>query len=159
MEMLAAFESGEFARTQAVAMIEQLESKGQLTAEEKEQLRFLKEFVASMEDQTGDELGTIEFSASSQSGLSVDDVRAVQPAPVKPVKKGMNRPRLKKIPLTAAGGHVGKEVRLESSEGKLYSGTLTRARPDRIWVEFYMGAGTVELEFRKHEVRSLKVKM
>ena len=86
--------------------------------------------------------------------FSLDSARSTPPPRVRQIQ-----PRLQKITVNSASRHVGKEDRLWSREGKLYSGTLTSAEPGRIWVEFHIGGGTLEMEFRPHEVRSLEVRL
>ena len=159
-KMLVAIENSDFGKVQAMRMIDDLESKRNLSPEEQEQLRYLKEFLASMEDEAKPDGENHAANDSDALRVSGEGGASFDSPPVRPRRSlGKIRPRAKEITINTASSHVGKEVRLEGTDGRLYNGTLTRVQPGRIWVEFYVGGGTVELEFRKHEVRSLVVRL
>lgn len=159
-KMLAAIEESDFGKVQAMRMIGELEGKRNLSAEEQEQLSYLKEFLASMDDGSAPNADQDASPGSDKLRVSTENGRSLDAPPARPRRSlGTIRPRVKEITVNTASSHIGQEVRLEATDGRLYNGTLTRAQSGRIWVEFYVGGGTVELEFRKHEVRSLVVRL
>jgi hypothetical protein len=160
-KMLAAMEESDFGKVQAMRMIDELESKRSLTPEEQEQLEYLKQFLANYDDepQAGSGAGSTT-SGSDSMRVSSQSYQSYAPPPTRPRRSlAKIRPRVKEITIDSASPHIGQEVRLEATDGRIYSGTLTKAQPGRIWVEFHVGGGTVELEFRRQEVRELTVRL
>ena len=163
--------SGEFSEEDATEFLNRMEDSGALSDEQQSELQRMREQLE--QDPAGGSSGgspeversTVAHSATPRRTIPPPRTRGSSGAaypllgspaiPAAPPSSATSP--YKSVPLSQAGDHVGKVVRVVETDGSNYRGTLTRADADTLRVERYLSSGTVALDLPKRDVQKLLV--